>query len=463
MVLRRRLFVKSKPCCDLVDAQSASATAAAGASKRKHRRSVRKKKLSTKKRMTKLHVAKVESLVPKARPAYAIFSADKFPALRSCKKVIAAWRCLDDDTKNEYKAKAAAERADQSAKAATAIGWFSRTARPQPGLLRKDSSTITVPGHMRLEPSFQIGPYVAAAGEEVRLGEGSYGTVFKGKHIELGSFAAVKVVKGSDALERLRREAQVYADIGRTVVAEQELFLVCLASCFEGPMAYLALSYVPAGSVAKQIRSSGAFPEEEVAGIAGQLAMALLYLHSLKWLHLDVKPGNMLYCPHMRKLQLADFGAAEHFHAEIEQALPIVTPNYRAPELWRVLEHRPTTFSLREILVPPIDGWAYGVSVYELLRGQLLFPHVSGSHIQAWCDHWEGRKPAELLRSKMLAIPRHWRSFLWNHLAPDPKHRPFFQDLESVRGVFRKLVGKEQVSLPSGRCWMSKARGSQKL
>lgn len=48
--------------------------------------------------------------------------------------------------------------------------------------------------------------------------------------------------------------------------------------------------------------------------LTSQLRTALQLLHTkFCLLHLDVKPGNILWCNELCQLQLCDFGVAEHF------------------------------------------------------------------------------------------------------------------------------------------------------
>jgi serine/threonine protein kinase len=51
----------------------------------------------------------------------------------------------------------------------------------------------------------------------------------------------------------------------------------------------------------------------EVFAVTAQLQQALQVLHSIKIMHLDVKPGNCLFCQTTRVMKLCDLGMAEGF------------------------------------------------------------------------------------------------------------------------------------------------------
>ncbi len=94
-----------------------------------------------------------------------------------------------------------------------------------------------------------------------------------------------------------------------------------------------------------------------------QLLQALLYLHSERIIHRDLKLGN-LFLTESQALKLGDFGLAAKvdFPRELKRTV-CGTPNYIAPE---VLEAR-DGYSYE------VDVWAVGIIMYTLAFGRPPF------------------------------------------------------------------------------------------
>ena len=111
----------------------------------------------------------------------------------------------------------------------------------------------------------------------------------------------------------------------------------------------------------------GAMPEAHALRISRQVASALAWLHANHICHRDVKPANVLFVDSAREdVKLCDFGFAV-FCADAGEPrrlrVKCGTPIYSAPEL----------VAGREYLGPPVDMWAFGALVYELLHGKPAF------------------------------------------------------------------------------------------
>ena len=94
-----------------------------------------------------------------------------------------------------------------------------------------------------------------------------------------------------------------------------------------------------------------------------QLVKGIQYVHSCKFIHRDLKLGNLFLTEKMQ-LKIGDFGLAAQVYYEGEKKKTICgTPNYLSPE---VLES-PNGHSYE------VDFWAIGVILYTMLCGRPPF------------------------------------------------------------------------------------------
>jgi len=97
---------------------------------------------------------------------------------------------------------------------------------------------------------------------------------------------------------------------------------------------------------------------------------ALFHLRSMGWLHMDVKPCNVLWEQATQHAFLIDFGLAERWPLK-STAQPKhfthFTEPYRSPELIRGSPNR------GELLSPAVDAWSLGCTLFEAFgRGRLF-------------------------------------------------------------------------------------------
>lgn len=169
-----------------------------------------------------------------------------------------------------------------------------------------------------------------------KLGEGSYGTVYRGK-LHDGNLVAVKLLKNSKGnVEEFINEV---ATIGRT---NHINIITLLGCCFEAQKRALVYDYMPNGSLEKLIYKRSSHQSlgwETVFQIAVGIARGLEYLHqgcNTRILHFDIKPHNILldedFCP-----KISDFGLAkscQHKDSIIPMSIARGTVGYIAPEVF---------------------------------------------------------------------------------------------------------------------------------
>lgn len=196
--------------------------------------------------------------------------------------------------------------------------------------------------------------------QKVKLGTGSFGTVWRAVDRMTGQLVAMKQLdKNRMALKRTRRE-----DVEREIQVQRTCFhenLLRIYATYEDQRhIFLALEYCDNGDLSDKIREHGTrMGDDEVAHWAQQICAAIAELHSKGIVHRDIKPDNFLISGML--LKVSDFGLAICSPVASTLLDKCGTPSFMAPEL----HHLPRSggYGL------PVDIWAAGVSMYMLMSG----------------------------------------------------------------------------------------------
>ncbi|GLJ28347.1 hypothetical protein SUGI_0557270 [Cryptomeria japonica] len=196
----------------------------------------------------------------------------------------------------------------------------------------------------------------------VRLGQGGFGTVFKGE-LPNGCMVGVKILDKSKH-SRIQFMNEVVT-IGRI----HHLHLVrLLGFCIEGSKRALIYEYMVNGSLEKYIHGDDQtlLNWKQLYSIAMGTARGIAYLHDEcrnRILHCDIKPHNLLLDANFSP-KVADFGLAkltnrEESHVSLTGARG--TPGYAAPEVWSKTNGPVTDRS---------DVYSYGMLLMEMVGGR---------------------------------------------------------------------------------------------
>ncbi|XP_050105582.1 rust resistance kinase Lr10-like isoform X2 [Malus sylvestris] len=169
-----------------------------------------------------------------------------------------------------------------------------------------------------------------------KLGEGGFGSVFKGK-LRSGRFVAIKVLgkpkaNGQDFISEI-------ATIGRIHHAN---VVQLVGYCVDGSKRALVYDFMPNGSLDKYIYSKeGSIPLsiKNMYEISLGVAQGIEYLHQgcdMQILHFDIKPHNILLNENF-KAKISDFGLAKLYPVDnsiVSLTAARGTMGYIAPELF---------------------------------------------------------------------------------------------------------------------------------
>jgi WD40 repeat protein len=253
-----------------------------------------------------------------------------------------------------------------------------------------------------------------------RVGAGAFGVVWKARDTELDRIVALKLLhtgRSSDAeRERFFREARAVAQLRHPgIVAVYEV------TELDGSPAIVSefIAGVPLSDLLQVRRPSF----REAAHLIAQVADALDYAHSLRVVHRDVKPANVMIersggeglastSSTSPRALLVDFGLALRDQAEVTLTMEgqvIGTPAYMSPEQAAGLSHRVDRRT---------DVYSLGVVLYELLCGEIPFRGSKGMLIQQLL-HEEPRPPRRINDK----VPRDLETICLKAMAKEPARR----------------------------------------
>ena len=189
------------------------------------------------------------------------------------------------------------------------------------------------------------------------IGQGTFGTVYLSK---------LKGKKGVCALKKMSKQFIVQKKQTKTILMEnlicKELhhpFVLTLISSFQDPDSlYMLFEYVPGGELFSLIDDSGYLPPLTACFYEMCLIETLDYLHNtIGVIYRDLKPENILVDA-QGYFKLIDFGFAKRISPLAKTYTLCGTPEYLAPEIVLGKGHN-----------RPVDYWAAGVLLYEMLVG----------------------------------------------------------------------------------------------
>ncbi|XP_064600510.1 cyclin-dependent kinase-like 1 [Liolophura sinensis] len=195
-----------------------------------------------------------------------------------------------------------------------------------------------------------------------KIGEGSYGVVFKCRNRDTGQLIAIKKFVESEDDPLIKKIAM--REI-RMLKQLKHPNLVNLIEVFRRKKRlHLVFEYVDHTVLNELDRNPRGVPEHMVKKIIHQTIQAVNFCHQHNCIHRDVKPENILIT-RQGIIKLCDFGFARLLTGPGDEYTDYVATRwYRAPELLV----GDTQYG------PPVDIWAIGCVFAELLTGQALWP-----------------------------------------------------------------------------------------
>ncbi|CAA3030841.1 receptor kinase TMK1-like [Olea europaea subsp. europaea] len=201
--------------------------------------------------------------------------------------------------------------------------------------------------------------------EENILGQGGFGTVYKGE-LHDGTKIAVKRMEGGVITGK--GLAEFKSEIAVLTKVRHRHLVALLGYCLDGNEKLLVYEYMPQGTLSRHLfnwADDGLQPLEwtKRLTIALDVARGVEYLHGLahqSFIHRDLKPSNILLRDDMRA-KVADFGLvrlAPEGKGSIETRIA-GTFGYLAPE-----------YAVTGRVTTKVDVFSFGVILMELITGR---------------------------------------------------------------------------------------------
>jgi eukaryotic-like serine/threonine-protein kinase len=265
------------------------------------------------------------------------------------------------------------------------------------------------------------------------LGSGGMGEVFLARDRVLGRDVALKVLRtqyahDSEFAERFKREARSAASLSHPNIVQ-----VYDRGDTEDGSSYIAMEYVPGGTLKEKIVGDGPLGTREAAALGAQVAEALEAAHERGMVHRDIKPQNVLLTDR-GDAKVADFGIARAGSSvTISRTGSVMgTAGYMSPEQ-----------ALGESATPKSDLYSLGVVLFEALTGEL--PYTADNPIAVSMKHVN--EPVRPPREIDPTIPEGMDALVTKLMAKDPEDR--YASADELADDFWKISrGREPTAAP---------------
>jgi len=237
-----------------------------------------------------------------------------------------------------------------------------------------------------------------------RLGGGETAEVWAATDLELDRRVAVKLLAREADPRRFAREARAVAALAHPNIGTLYDYGE------EGGRPFMALQFLPGGSLEDRLGSGGPLPDGDTERIARDIAAGLAHAHARGVVHRDLKPANILFDA-SGNAKLADFGIARVGGEDglTSAGTVLGTAAYLAPEQ-----------AAGETATAASDVYAFGVVLFRMLTGRP--PFESRDPLELAAMHRDRPPPA--VTEFRADAPARLESLAFAALAKSPADRP---------------------------------------
>jgi serine/threonine-protein kinase len=202
------------------------------------------------------------------------------------------------------------------------------------------------------------------------LGVGGMGEVYKARHVHLGAFRCIKVVKPSLLADEAYRQRFLREARMATQIHHPNLAAVHDFSILDDGTSYMVAEFIDGTTVRQWETANGRFPLPLATEVTMQVLGGLDHIHRRGLLHRDVSADNVMLSfdgdDHLL-VKIIDLGVAKDVRTSndphtTQAGVFMGNPKYMSPEQLGELEEG-------EALDGRTDLYSLGVVLYEMLTG----------------------------------------------------------------------------------------------
>ncbi|KAM5214892.1 misshapen-like kinase 1 isoform 16-T16 [Hipposideros larvatus] len=199
------------------------------------------------------------------------------------------------------------------------------------------------------------------------VGNGTYGQVYKGRHVKTGQLAAIKVMDVTeDEEEEIKQEINMLKKYShhRNIATYYGAFIKKSPPGNDDQL-WLVMEFCGAGSVTDLVKNTkgNTLKEDCIAYICREILRGLAHLHAHKVIHRDIKGQNVLLTENA-EVKLVDFGVSAQLDRTVGRRNTFIgTPYWMAPEVIACDENPDATYDYRS------DIWSLGITAIEMAEG----------------------------------------------------------------------------------------------
>ncbi|XP_077084326.1 TRAF2 and NCK interacting kinase a isoform X5 [Siphateles boraxobius] len=270
------------------------------------------------------------------------------------------------------------------------------------------------------------------------VGNGTYGQVYKGRHVKTGQLAAIKCmdVTGEEE-EEIKAEINMLKKYShhRNIATYYGAFIKKNPPGVDDQL-WLVMEFCGAGSVTDLIKNTkgNSLREDWTAYISREILRGLTHLHHHKVIHRDIKGQNVLLTENA-EVKLVDFGVSAQLDRTVSRRNTFIgTPYWMAPEVIACDENPEATYDYKS------DLWSLGITAIEMAEGA---PPLCDMHPMR-ALFLIPRNPAPRLKSKKWS--KKFQSFIESCLVKNHNQRPSTENL--LKHTFiRELPNERQIRI----------------
>uniref|UniRef100_A0A8C5A6J9 non-specific serine/threonine protein kinase n=1 Tax=Gadus morhua TaxID=8049 RepID=A0A8C5A6J9_GADMO len=199
------------------------------------------------------------------------------------------------------------------------------------------------------------------------VGNGTYGQVYKGRHVKTGQLAAIKVMDVTeDEEEEIKLEINMLKKYShhRNIATYYGAFIKKSPPGHDDQL-WLVMEFCGAGSITDLVKNTkgNTLKEDWIAYISREILRGLTHLHAHHVIHRDIKGQNVLLTENA-EVKLVDFGVSAQLDRTVGRRNTFIgTPYWMAPEVIACDENPDATYDYRS------DLWSCGITAIEMAEG----------------------------------------------------------------------------------------------